>query len=131
MATVNQNIRGARKEKRKRLSKCASIFGKKIPQMSGRVKSVSTRTPKKPNSALRKVCNVELSNGRVVTAYIPGIGHEINENAVVLLKGGGPADLPGVNISVIRRSADGAGAVKGYSNARSLYGVKKPKKEKK
>jgi len=87
---------------------------------------VRTMTPKKPNSALRKIARVRLSNGREVTAYIPGEGHNLQEHSVVLVRGGRVKDLPGVRYHIVRGVLDAAG-VSGRSRGRSLYGTKKPK----
>ena len=89
--------------------------------------SVKTVTPKKPNSALRKVARVRLTNGIEVTAYIPGIGHNLQEHSVVLIRGGRVKDLPGVRYHIVRGTLDTAG-VSGRMQARSKYGAKKPKK---
>ncbi|KUK26675.1 MAG: 30S ribosomal protein S12 [Acetothermia bacterium 64_32] len=87
---------------------------------------VFTRTPKKPNSALRKVARVRLSNGREVTAYIPGEGHNLQEHSIVLVRGGRVKDLPGVKYHIVRGALDAAG-VEGRRQARSRYGVRRPK----
>lgn len=97
------------------------------PQKRGVCIRVSTMTPKKPNSALRKIARVRLSNGIEVTAYIPGIGHNLQEHSVVLVRGGRVKDLPGVRYKVIRGALDAAG-VEGRKQSRSKYGTKKPKK---
>ncbi|WZL72638.1 30S ribosomal protein S12 [Clostridiaceae bacterium 35-E11] len=97
------------------------------PQKRGVCTSVKTVTPKKPNSALRKVARVRLTNGIEVSAYIPGIGHNLQEHSVVLLRGGRVKDLPGVRYHIVRGTLDTAG-VKDRNQARSKYGAKKPKK---
>ncbi|MEW9124475.1 MAG: 30S ribosomal protein S12 [Thermotaleaceae bacterium] len=97
------------------------------PQKRGVCTSVKTVTPKKPNSALRKVARVRLTNGIEVTAYIPGIGHNLQEHSVVLIRGGRVKDLPGVRYHIVRGTLDTAG-VKNRNQARSKYGAKKPKK---
>ncbi len=97
------------------------------PQKRGVCVSVRTVTPKKPNSALRKVASVRLTNGQVVLAYIPGIGHNLQEHSVVLIRGGRVKDLPGVRYHIIRGTLDASG-VDGRKQARSKYGAKKPKK---
>jgi small subunit ribosomal protein S12 len=89
---------------------------------------VFTRTPKKPNSALRKVARVRLSNGREITAYIPGEGHNLQEHSIVLVRGGRVKDLPGVKYHIVRGALDAAG-VEGRRQSRSRYGVRKPKEE--
>ncbi len=96
------------------------------PQKRGVCTQVKTATPKKPNSALRKIARVRLSNGREVTAYIPGEGHNLQEHSVVLVRGGRVKDLPGVRYHIIRGTLDAAG-VKNRKKARSKYGAKKPK----
>lgn len=98
------------------------------PFKRGIVTRVGTMTPKKPNSALRKIAKVRLSNGMEVTAYIPGVGHTIAEHAVVMLRGGRVKDLPGVRYHIVRGVLDVTG-VQGRKTSRSLYGAKKPKKE--
>ena len=97
------------------------------PQKRGVCTVVKTVTPKKPNSALRKVARVRLSNGYEVTSYIPGIGHNLQEHSVVLIRGGRVKDIPGVRYHIIRGTLDTAG-VKDRMQARSKYGAKKPKK---
>lgn len=124
MPTINQLIRYGRKPKMKR-SKAPALQGH--PQKRGVCIRVSTMTPKKPNSALRKIARVRLSNGIEVTAYIPGIGHNLQEHSVVLVRGGRVKDLPGVRYKVIRGALDAAG-VEGRKQSRSKYGTKKPKK---
>ncbi len=123
MTTINQLIRGARK-RMKTKSKAAALQSN--PQKRGVCVRVYTTTPKKPNSALRKVARVRLTNGMEVTAYIPGIGHELQEHAVVLVRGGRVRDLPGVRYHIIRGSLDTTG-VKERKRGRSKYGAKKQK----
>ena len=127
MPTINQLVRKGR-EKKKRKSKVPALQG--CPQKRGVCVRVFTTTPKKPNSALRKVARVRLSNGMEVTAYIPGIGHNLQEHSVVLVRGGRAKDLPGVRYKIIRGALDAAG-VEGRRQSRSKYGTKRPKEEKK
>jgi len=123
MPTINQLIRlGRRKVVSK--SKAPALEGN--PQRRGVCTRVYTTTPKKPNSALRKVCKVRLTNGYEVTAYIPGEGHNLQEHSIVLVRGGRVKDLPGVRYHVIRGKYDAAG-VEGRKKSRSQYGVKRPK----
>jgi small subunit ribosomal protein S12 len=123
MPTINQLIRKSR-EKVKSKSKSPALQG--CPQKRGVCIRVMTVTPKKPNSALRKVARVRLSNGYEVTGYIPGIGHNLQEHSVVLIRGGRVKDLPGVRYHIIRGALDSAG-VEGRKRGRSKYGAKKPK----
>lgn len=123
MPTLEQLIRFQRKQIKK---KTKSPALKLCPQKRAICTRVYTTTPKKPNSALRKVTRVRLSSGFEVTAYIPGIGHNLQEHSVVLIRGGRVKDLPGVRYHIIRGSLDTAG-VKNRKNGRSKYGVKKPK----
>jgi len=123
MPTINQLVRLGR-EKRKTKSKSPALQG--CPQRRGVCTRVYTTTPKKPNSALRKVARVRLTNGIEVTAYIPGIGHNLQEHSVVLVRGGRVKDLPGVRYKVIRGALDAAG-VQDRRKSRSKYGAKKPK----
>jgi len=125
--TINQLIRKGR-EKIKKKSKAPALEGN--PQKRGVCVRVYTTTPKKPNSALRKVARVRLSNGYEVTCYIPGIGHNLQEHSIVLVRGGRVKDLPGVRYKIIRGALDAAG-VEGRRQSRSKYGTKKPKDEKK
>ena len=123
MPTINQLVRKGRtqvkrKTKRPDLEKC--------PQRKGVCLQVMTRTPKKPNSALRKVARVRLSNGKEVTAYIPGEGHNLQEHSIVLVRGGRVRDLPGVRYHIVRGTKDAQG-VEGRRRGRSKYGVKRPK----
>ncbi len=122
MPTINQLVRKGRTSKKKKTSSRA-LEG--CPQKRGVVTRVYTRTPKKPNSALRKVARVRLSNGKEVTAYIPGEGHELQEHAVVLVRGGRVKDLPGVRYHIVRGAYDVSG-VEGRKQGRSKYGTKKP-----
>nr|APD80670.1 ribosomal protein S12 [Polytoma uvella] len=124
MPTIQQLIRSARK-KNKPKSQAPAL--KSCPQRRGFCLRVYTVTPKKPNSALRKVARVRLTTGFEVTAYIPGIGHNLQEHAVVLVRGGRVKDLPGVRYHIVRGTRDTAG-VKNRKTSRSLYGVKKEKK---
>nr|YP_010502727.1 ribosomal protein S12 [Eutreptiella eupharyngea]UXD06323.1 ribosomal protein S12 [Eutreptiella eupharyngea] len=123
MPTIQQLIRFQRKKLHK---KTKSPALKLCPQRRGVCTRVYTTTPKKPNSALRKVARVRLSSGFEVTAYIPGIGHNLQEHSVVLIRGGRVKDLPGVRYHVVRGSLDAAG-VKNRNQGRSKYGVKRPK----
>lgn len=136
MPTLNQLIkrprtRGGRKSKAPAVTFAFNKLRNKpiyypSPFKRGVVTQVKTMTPKKPNSALRKVAKVRLSNGMEITAYIPGIGHSIQEHAVVLVRGGRVKDLPGVRYHIVRGVLD-AGSVEGRKTSRSLYGVKKQK----
>lgn len=123
MPTINQLVRKGR-TKVKRKSKSPVL--ERNPFKRGVCLIVKTQTPKKPNSALRKVARVRLSNGREVTAYIPGEGHNIQEHSIVLVRGGRVRDLPGVRYHIVR-GTDDAMAVEGRRNSRSKYGTKKPK----
>ena len=123
MPTINQMVRKGRKPKPKKLATPA-LRG--APQKRGVCTRVYTTTPKKPNSALRKVCRVRLTNGMEVTSYIPGEGHNLQEHSVVLVRGGRVKDLPGVRYKVIRAALDAAG-VGDRRQARSKYGAKSPK----
>lgn len=123
MPTIQQLVRFGRKPK-KRKSKSPALEGS--PQKKGVCIRVYTTTPKKPNSALRKVAKVRLSNGREVIAYIPGEGHNLQEHSVVLVRGGRVKDLPGVKYHIVRGVHDTAG-VDGRRSSRSLYGTKRPK----
>ena len=123
MPTINQLIRKPRIDKRK-LNKAPAL--KQCPQRRGVCIKVYTRTPKKPNSALRKVARVKLTSGFEVIAYIPGEGHNLQEHSVVLLRGGRVKDLPGVKYHIIRGTLDAQG-VKNRKQGRSLYGAKKAK----
>ena len=123
MPTFNQLVRSGRKPPR---WKTASPALQSCPQRRGVCTRVYTSTPKKPNSALRKVARVRLSNGREVTAYIPGEGHNLQEHSVVLVRGGRVPDLPGVRYHIVRGTLDASG-VKDRKQGRSKYGAKKPK----
>lgn len=124
MPTISQLIRKGRKNKAKK-SKTRALQGN--PQKRGVCVRVTTMTPKKPNSALRKIARVRLTNGYEVTAYIPGEGHNLQEHSIVLIEGGRVKDLPGVRYHIIRGTLDLAG-VENRKQSRSRYGVKKPKK---
>ncbi|MFA8438925.1 30S ribosomal protein S12 [Pueribacillus sp. YX66] len=136
MPTINQLIRKGRKSKTKQsdspaLNKNYNSFKKTMtdvnsPQKRGVCTRVGTMTPKKPNSALRKYARVRLTNGIEVTAYIPGIGHNLQEHSVVLIRGGRVKDLPGVRYHIVRGALDTAG-VNNRMQSRSKYGTKKPK----
>ncbi|MFO7735126.1 MAG: 30S ribosomal protein S12 [bacterium] len=121
MPTINQLIRKGRKEVKKKKQNQAL---KHCPQRKGVCVRVYTTTPKKPNSALRKVARVRLTSGFEVTSYIPGEGHNLQEHSVVLVRGGRVKDLPGVRYHIVRGKYDTAG-VEGRKNSRSKYGVRK------
>jgi len=123
MPTINQLIRKGRKQIKKK-NKAPAL--QSCPQKRGVCTRVMTVTPKKPNSALRKVARVRLTNSIEVTAYIPGIGHNLQEHSVVLIRGGRVKDLPGVRYHIIRGAKDTLG-VEDRRKARSKYGTKKPK----
>ena len=123
MPTINQLIRKGRTSVRNK-TKSPALEG--CPQKRGVCTRVMTVTPKKPNSALRKVARVRLSNGIEVTAYIPGIGHNLQEHSVVLLRGGKVKDLPGVRYHIVRGAKDTLG-VADRKRSRSKYGAKRPK----
>src|SRR6187397_2025970 len=136
--TINQMVRRGRKNKKVK-SKAPSLQytlnsykqrrvrqDKGAPQKRGVCTVVRTMTPKKPNSALRKIARVRLTNGIEVTAYIPGIGHNLQEHSVVLIRGGRVKDLPGVRYHVVRGTLDSVG-VQGRKRGRSKYGAKRPK----
>ncbi|MEK7167247.1 MAG: 30S ribosomal protein S12 [Patescibacteria group bacterium] len=138
MPTINQLINNPRKKKRiRKVSILGVVFNslrrtkrtltKGAPFKRGVCLKVATITPKKPNSALRKIARVRLSNGMEVTAYIPGIGHNLQEHSIVLLRGGRVKDLPGVRYHIVRGVFDTQG-VQGRKQGRSLYGTKKEKK---
>ena len=137
MPTINQLVRKGRSEKTYKSKSPALNRGYNSlksrptdissPQKRGVCTRVGTMTPKKPNSALRKYARVRLSNGMEITAYIPGIGHNLQEHSVVLIRGGRVKDLPGVRYHIIRGTLDCAG-VNDRRRSRSLYGTKKPKK---
>lgn len=124
MPTINQLVRKGRKKIKKR-SKSPVLD--QCPQKRGVCLQVKTQTPKKPNSALRKVARVRLSNGKEVTAYIPGEGHNLQEHSIVLVRGGRVRDLPGVRYHILRGTLD-AGPVDDRQQGRSKYGTKRPKK---
>lgn len=136
MPTIHQLLRKPRKKGRKKDKTPALSFGFNVktnqpkeyaaPFKRGVCIRVFTTTPKKPNSALRKVARVRLSNGMEVTAYIPGVGHNLQEHSVVLIRGGRVKDLPGVRYHVIRGVLD-TGGVEGRKQERSKYGAKRPK----
>ena len=123
MPTINQLVR---KGRQKSVEKKKTPALKGNPQKRGVCTRVYTTTPKKPNSALRKVCRVRLVNGMEVTAYIPGIGHNLQEHSMVLIRGGRVRDLPGVRYHIIRGTLDAQGVAK-RMQARSKYGAKRPK----
>ncbi len=123
MPTINQLVRVGRQSKEKRDTAPAL---QRCPQKRGVCIRVSTQTPKKPNSALRKVARVRLTNGIEVTSYIPGEGHNLQEHSVVLIRGGRVKDLPGVRYHIVRGKLDTQG-VNGRKQSRSKYGAKRPK----
>src|ERR671915_735658 len=122
MPTINQLVRYGRQAVRKK-SKTPAMQG--CPQKRGVCVRVFTSTPKKPNSALRKVARVRLTNHIEVTAYIPGVGHNLQEHSIVLIRGGRVKDLPGVRYHIVRGTLDASG-VSGRMQSRSKYGAKKP-----
>jgi small subunit ribosomal protein S12 len=124
MPTISQLVRAGRK---KIVSKTKSPALQNSPQKRGVCVRVFTQTPKKPNSALRKVARVRLTNGIEVTTYIPGVGHNLQEHSLVLIRGGRVKDLPGVRYHVVRGTLDAVG-VQGRMQGRSKYGAKRPKK---
>jgi small subunit ribosomal protein S12 len=140
MPTFNQLVRKGRKSAIYKSNSPALQKGKDTlkdketdqpsPQKRGVCTAVRTATPKKPNSALRKIARVRLSNGYEVTAYIPGVGHNLQEHSVVMIRGGRVKDLPGVRYHIIRGTLDTQG-VNGRMQARSKYGAKRPKAKKK
>ena len=125
MPTINQLVRKGRSVA---VTKSTAPALKNCPQKRGVCTVVKTMTPKKPNSALRKVARVRLTNGYEVTAYIPGVGHNLQEHSVVLIRGGRVKDLPGVRYHIIRGALDSAG-VANRMQGRSKYGAKRPKKK--
>ena len=125
MPTINQLVRKGRMSLTKKSTAPAL---QESPQKRGVCTRVYTATPKKPNSALRKVARVRLTNAIEVTAYIPGIGHNLQEHSVVLIRGGRVKDLPGVRYHIVRGTLDTAGVAK-RKQARSKYGAKRPKKK--
>jgi len=136
MPTIHQLLKKRRKKKKRRPTSPALDYGFNVlknrpvdypsPFKRGVCIKVFTMTPKKPHSALRKVAKVRLSNGREITAYIPGEGHNLQENSVVLVRGGRVKDLPGVRYHIVRGTLD-AGGVEGRKSSRSKYGTKKEK----
>ncbi len=126
MPTINQLVRNGRRIPKKKTSAPALMS---CPQKRGVCTRVYTTTPKKPNSALRKVARVRLSNKMEVTCYIPGEGHNLQEHSIVLIRGGRIKDVPGVRYHIIRGTLDTSG-VEGRKQARSKYGVKRPKVKK-
>ena len=136
MPTFNQLVRKGRESVEKKSTAPALLKGwnslkreaidQNSPQKRGVCTAIRTQTPKKPNSALRKVARVRLSNGYEVTAYIPGIGHKLQEHSVVLIRGGRVRDLPGVRYHIVRGTLDAQG-VDGRMQGRSKYGAKRPK----
>jgi len=141
MPTINQLVRGARRSKTKKsespalqsvldtLHRRRTTLAKGSSFKRGVCLKVTTQTPKKPNSALRKIARVRLSNGMEVTAYIPGIGHSLQEHSIVLVRGGRVKDLPGVRYTIVRGVYDATG-VAGRMRSRSRYGAKRPKDKK-
>ncbi|HLD29772.1 MAG TPA: 30S ribosomal protein S12 [bacterium] len=127
MPTISQLVRKGR-QKEKRRKKTPAL--QECPQRRGVCVRVYTTTPKKPNSALRKVARVKLTNGIEVTTYIPGVGHNLQEHSIVMVRGGRVKDLPGVRYHIVRGSLDTAG-VEGRKKSRSKYGAKKPKAQEK
>jgi small subunit ribosomal protein S12 len=125
MPTINQLIRHGRNKKKVR-PKAPALDS--CPQKRGVCTQVKTTTPKKPNSALRKIARIKLTNGVEVTGYIPGVGHNLQEHSIVMIRGGRVKDLPGVRYHIIRGVLDASG-VDGRKQGRSLYGAKRPKKE--
>jgi small subunit ribosomal protein S12 len=124
--TINQLVRKGRAGKKKSKKKLPGLQGS--PQRRGVCTRVYTTTPKKPNSALRKVARVRLTTGYEVTAYIPGEGHNLQEHNIVLVRGGRVKDLPGIRYTIVRGALDTAG-VEGRRQSRSKYGTKKPEEE--
>ena len=124
MPTINQLVKFGRQAQRRKTASPALMA---CPQRRGVCVRVYTTTPKKPNSALRKVARVRLSSGVEVTAYIPGVGHNLQEHSIVMVRGGRVKDLPGVRYKIVRGALD-TQAVKNRKQARSLYGAKKDKK---
>jgi small subunit ribosomal protein S12 len=136
MPTINQLIKRSRQQQRRKTRSVAMARGFNVlknqpifypsPFKRGVCVQVKTTTPKKPNSAIRKIARVRLTNGMEVTAYIPGIGHNLQEHSVVLVRGGRVKDLPGVRYHIIRGKLDASG-VESRRQSRSLYGMKRPK----
>ena len=127
MPTINQLVKGKNDGRKDKPTKSKAPILDECPQKRGVCLQVKTTTPKKPNSALRKVARVRLSNKQEGTAYIPGIGHNLQQHSVVLIRGGKVKDLPGVRYHVVRGTLDAAGVAK-RNQARSKYGAKKAKK---
>ncbi|MDD5304557.1 MAG: 30S ribosomal protein S12 [Elusimicrobia bacterium] len=125
MPTISQLIRLGRTKKRTR-PKAPAL--QSCPQKRGVCTLVKTTTPKKPNSALRKIARIKLTNGIEVTGYIPGVGHNLQEHSIVMIRGGRVKDLPGVRYHILRGVLDASG-VDGRKQGRSLYGAKRPKKD--
>lgn len=125
MATLNQTIRGGRKSRKANKGKVAAALDK-CPQLKGVCLRTLTKNPKKPNSALRKVAKIRLSNKKVVYAHIPGEGHNLQEHGVVLVRGGRVPDLPGIKYKCIRGKFD-LGGVVGRVSSRSKYGAPRPR----
>ncbi|MCR4294420.1 MAG: 30S ribosomal protein S12 [Elusimicrobia bacterium] len=125
MPTISQLIRLGRTKKRTR-PKAPALDS--CPQKRGVCTLVKTTTPKKPNSALRKIARIKLTNGVEVTGYIPGVGHNLQEHSIVMIRGGRVKDLPGVRYHILRGVLDASG-VDGRRQGRSLYGAKRPKKD--
>ena len=125
MPTISQLIRLGRTKKRTR-PKAPALDS--CPQKRGVCTLVKTTTPKKPNSALRKIARIKLTNGVEVTGYIPGVGHNLQEHSIVMIRGGKVKDLPGVRYHILRGVLDASG-VDGRKQGRSLYGAKRPKKD--
>lgn len=123
MPTINQLVRNGRN---RRVQKTSAPALQGCPQRRGVCTQVKTTTPKKPNSALRKIARVRLTNGIEVTAYIPGIGHNLQEHSIVLVRGGRVKDLPGVRYKIVRSALDASG-VEDRAKSRSKYGTKKAK----
>ena len=123
MPTISQLIRSGRQQQKKRTKSPAL---RKCPQKRGVCLQVKTMTPKKPNSALRKIARIRLTNGVEVTGYIPGEGHNLQEHSIVLVRGGRVKDLPGVRYHIVRGTLDAAG-VNQRKKSRSKYGAKMPK----
>lgn len=136
MPTFNQLVRNGRKVSTSKSTAPAlqkglnaqkkAVIDQSCPQKRGVCTAVKTATPKKPNSAMRKIARVKLTNGQEVTAYIPGVGHNLQEHSVVMIRGGRVKDLPGVRYHIIRGTLDAQG-VSGRMQSRSKYGAKRPK----
>ncbi len=123
MPTINQLIRKGRRGKARK-PKAPAL--ERCPQRRGVCLQVRTMTPKKPNSALRKIARVRLTNGHEISAYVPGVGHNLQEHSIVLVRGGRVKDLPGVRYHIVRGTLDAMG-VEGRKQGRSRYGAKRPK----